>query len=73
MYLERAVLALRENGQTIPEKALAHLSLLKWDHINITGDYRWPKDTGLGLRKTASPGSQSAGRPYPNESLAYNF
>ena len=49
--LERAVSALRENGQTVTEEALAHLSPLKWDHINLTGDYRWPKDTGLGRRK----------------------
>ena len=49
--LERAVSALRENGQTVIEEALAHLSPLKWDHINLTGDYRWPKDTGLERRK----------------------
>ncbi len=51
VYLERAVSALRESGQTVTEEALAHLSPLKWDHINLTGDYRWPKDTGLGRRK----------------------
>ena len=49
--LERAVSALRENGQTVIEEALAHLSTLKWDHINLTGDYHWPKDTGLGRQK----------------------
>lgn len=51
VYLERAVSALRENGQPVTEEALAHLSPLKWDHINLTGDYHWPKDTGLGRQK----------------------
>lgn len=51
LYLERAVSALRENGQTVTEEALTHLSPLKWDHINLTGDYRRPKDTGLRRRK----------------------
>ncbi len=51
VYLERVVSALRENGQIITEEALAHGSPLKWGHINLTGDYRWPKDTGLGRRK----------------------
>ena len=36
-------------------------------------DHRWPKDAGLGGQETASPGCQPAGRPYPNEFLAYNF
>lgn len=49
--LERAVSALRENGQTLTEEALAHLSPFKWDHISLTGDYRWPNDTGLRRRK----------------------
>ena len=51
VYLERAVSALRENGQPVTEEALAHLSPLKWDHINLTGDYHWPKDTGLRRQK----------------------
>lgn len=49
VYLERAVAALRESGQAVSEKALAHLSPLKWDHINLTGDYHWPKDASGGL------------------------
>ena len=51
VYLERAVTALRESGQTVSDEALAHLSPLKWDHVNLTGDYHWPKDTGLLHRK----------------------
>ena len=41
VYLERAIAALRERGQAIPDELLAHLSPLKWEHINLTGDYHW--------------------------------
>jgi TnpA family transposase len=39
VYLERAIQALRNQGQMIPEALLVHLSPLKWEHINLTGDY----------------------------------
>lgn len=39
VYLERAVTAIRRTGQIISAEALAHLSPLKWEHINLTGDY----------------------------------
>jgi hypothetical protein len=39
VYLERAVAAIRQAGQIVSGEALAHLSLLKWEHINLTGDY----------------------------------
>ena len=39
-YLARAVAALRET-QTVPDRLLAHLSPLGWEHINLTGDYLW--------------------------------
>ena len=51
VYLERAVVAIRRNGQTISDETLTHLSPLKWEHINLTGDYHWRKDAGLGNRK----------------------
>ena len=38
-YLERAVQALTDGGQTIDEALLRHLSPLGWEHINLTGDY----------------------------------
>jgi TnpA family transposase len=41
VYLERAVAAIREKGQPVSDEALAHLSPLKWEHINLTGDYHW--------------------------------
>ena len=47
IYLERAVAAIRETGQVVPDETLAHLSPLRWEHINLTGDYYWRKDAGL--------------------------
>lgn len=40
-YLEKAVTALREQGEIIDDAMLAHLSPLGWEHINLTGDYIW--------------------------------
>jgi hypothetical protein len=47
VYLERAIQALRNKGQMIPKVLLVHLSPLKWEHINWTGDYHWRRDGGL--------------------------
>lgn len=52
VYLDRAVQALRKRGQMIPEALLVHLSPLKWEHINMTGDYHWRRDGGLRNRKS---------------------
>ena len=41
VYLGRAVHGLREQGQSVDEYLLAHLSPLGWEHINLTGDYVW--------------------------------
>lgn len=51
VHLERAVAAIRLKGQSVSDEALAHLSPLKWEHINLTGDYDWRKDAGLRNRK----------------------
>ena len=53
VYLERAVTAIRRDGQTISDEMLTHLSPLKWEqeHINLTGDSYWRKDAGPGNRK----------------------
>ena len=44
-YLERAVNALRNQGQgvgeTLLQYLLQYLSPLGWEHINLTGDYVW--------------------------------
>ena len=52
VYLERAVAALREHGIAIDGEALAHLSPIGWEHVNLTGDYTW-QATGR-LRRGAS-------------------
>ncbi|MGO9016192.1 MAG: Tn3 family transposase [Dissulfurispiraceae bacterium] len=41
VYLERAVTALKAQGQRVDENLLQHLSPLGWEHINLTGDYIW--------------------------------
>jgi hypothetical protein len=41
-YLERAVTALREI-EDVPQRLLASLSPLAWEHVNLTGDYRPPR------------------------------
>jgi TnpA family transposase len=44
VYLERAVTALKVQGQKVDESLLQHLSPLGWEHINLTGDYVWKQD-----------------------------
>jgi TnpA family transposase len=41
VYLERVVEALRARGEEVPEGYLRHLSPLEWEHITLTGIYRW--------------------------------
>lgn len=41
VYLERAVNAMREQGQEIDEGLLKHVAPVHWNHINLTGDYTW--------------------------------
>lgn len=48
IYLGRAVNALRSRGEVVPNGLLAHLAPLGWQHINLTGDYFWGTDVGLG-------------------------
>ncbi|OJW67409.1 MAG: hypothetical protein BGO68_00070 [Candidatus Amoebophilus sp. 36-38] len=42
VYLEQAIQFLKDQGQTIDENLLSHISPLGWEHINLTGDYLWP-------------------------------
>ena len=51
VYLDLAVGAIRERGRTVTGALLGHLSPLKWEHINLTGDYHWRRDGGLRNRK----------------------
>lgn len=41
VYIERALIALRDKGEPIRENLVRHLSPLGWEHINLTGDYVW--------------------------------
>lgn len=40
-YLDRALNVLKEKGVTFPPECVPHVSPLGWDHITITGTYRW--------------------------------
>ena len=40
-YLDRVVAELQARGEEIPEEKLAHLSPLEWEHITLTGIYKW--------------------------------
>jgi len=51
VYLERAIRALQERSYACDQRVLAHLSPLKWEHNNLTGDYHWRRDGGLRNRK----------------------
>ena len=48
VYLGRALDAARRNGDLIPDALLAHFAPLGWQHLNLTGDYLWGADAGLG-------------------------
>jgi len=41
VYLKRAIGALREDGGSVDDSLLSHLSPVGWEHINLTGDYVW--------------------------------
>jgi len=44
VYLERAIVALKEHGDQVDETLLKNLSPLGWEHINLTGDYVWQQN-----------------------------
>ncbi len=41
VYIERALIALRDKGEPIRDDLIRHLSPLGWEHIDLTGDYVW--------------------------------
>lgn len=41
VYLAEAVELLKQQGMTVNEELLRHLSPLGWEHITLTGDYLW--------------------------------
>lgn len=60
IHLDRAVDRLRDQGVSVPEPLLPHVSPLGWGHIALTGDYLWDSAAGdpLGLRPLNEPASQ---------------
>ena len=48
IYLGRALDTLRRRGDIVPDALLALLAPLGWQHINLTGDYLWGVDAGVG-------------------------
>ncbi len=42
IYLKKAVEILRKQGIEVDDKLLQHISPLSWEHIALTGEYRWP-------------------------------
>ena len=48
VYLGRARDDLHPGGGVIADALLAHLAPVGWQHINVTGDYLWDSDSGLG-------------------------
>jgi len=51
VYLERAVNALRAYCQAVDAALLQYLSLLGWEHINLTCDYLWRSGDKPGVAK----------------------
>ncbi len=47
VYLERAIAALVADGHPVDKALLPYLSLLGWEHINLTGDYFWRSNTKI--------------------------
>lgn len=45
VYLGRVVETLKAMGEEVPGEYLAHLSPLEWEHITLTGVYRWNLDS----------------------------
>ena len=41
VYLEKAIQAMLEAGNPVPEYVIPHLSPLGWEHITLTGSYHW--------------------------------
>ena len=61
VYLDRTVSTLASNGADIDPDLLRFLSPLGWEHINLTGDYTWPRANQVKpgkyrpLRRSAKP------------------
>ncbi len=49
VYLADAMERLRQRGVEITDEQLRHVSPLGWEHIHLTGDYRWKIQLVAGL------------------------
>lgn len=45
VYLDRAITTLRSTDAPPAPELLRYLSPLSWEHINLTGNYTWPRTT----------------------------
>jgi len=54
VYIERALIELKNRGEPIREDLVRHLSPLGWEHINLTGDYIWNLDRSVSEGKFRS-------------------
>jgi len=43
VYLEKSINSLKQSGRFFDDRLLKHVSPLGWEHINLTGDYIWPR------------------------------
>ena len=43
MKLSEVVAKQKRDGKLLSPDLLTHVSPLGWEHINLTGEYRWPK------------------------------
>ena len=50
-YLERATNALNGHGKPVDETLFQYLSPVRWEHINLIGDYLWRSSTKVGAGK----------------------
>ena len=49
MYLDKAITALRKQGEDLPEATVAHIAPLGWEHIRLIGDYHFALQAGRSL------------------------
>jgi hypothetical protein len=59
LKLGEAVFARRKVGSASPAEFLAHVSPLGWEHINLTGEYRWPRTGSTGRAKSGNTQSSA--------------
>lgn len=60
VYLERATQALKTHWQLVDDTLLRYISLLGWEHVNLTGDYVWRQS------RMIEQGKFRPRRPRPN-------